>query len=186
MPQIRELHWKLCQLAFHIKNSVFYHLPTRGRAGIKLGDADTSSSYLNCLIVPCQYYTTFIYFLATFYTIFGTNILIQCPVPVHVCCMFYVSQNIHIKRNPNGTKTGGAYFWNICDFWEEKSTRDDVRGGHEAGGRALDPSGHPGHCFALILPLENPKYSKIILHKFLSRLDSIWYWVSAKHKTCNR
>ena len=40
-------------------------------------------------------------------------------------------------------------FWNICDFWEEKSTRDDARGGHEAGGapqgvrRALDPHGHP-------------------------------------------
>ena len=24
--------------------------------------------------------------------IFGTNILIQCPVPVPVCCMFFVSQ----------------------------------------------------------------------------------------------
>ena len=24
----------------------FYHLPTRGRAGIKLGDADTSPMYL--------------------------------------------------------------------------------------------------------------------------------------------
>ena len=24
----------------------FYHLPTQGRAGIKLGDADTSPSYL--------------------------------------------------------------------------------------------------------------------------------------------
>ena len=29
-------HQKLC----------FYHLPTRGRAGIKLGDADTSPTYL--------------------------------------------------------------------------------------------------------------------------------------------
>ena len=24
----------------------FYHLPTRGRAGVKLGDADTSPTYL--------------------------------------------------------------------------------------------------------------------------------------------
>ena len=51
--------------------------------------------------------------LATFYIIFGTNILIQCLLPVPVCCMFYVSQNIHIKRNLNGIKTDGAYFWNI-------------------------------------------------------------------------
>ena len=43
--------------------------------------------------------------LATFYTIFGTNILIQCPVPVPVCCMFFVSQNIHIKQSPNAIKT---------------------------------------------------------------------------------
>ena len=41
------------------------------------------------------------------------------------------------------------FFWNIYDFWEQESTRDDARGGHEAGGRApggrraLDPRGHP-------------------------------------------
>ena len=37
------------------------------------------------------------------------------------------------------------FFWNIYDFWEEESTRDDARGGHETGGqaRALDPCGHP-------------------------------------------
>ena len=44
----------------------------------------------------------------------------------------------------------------------------------------------PQHCFALILPPENPKYSKIILRPFLSRLDFVWYWFSAKDKTCNR
>ena len=82
--------------------------------------------------------------LATFYTIFGTNILIQCPVPVPVCCMFYVSQKPNIKRSPNGIKTDGELFWNICDFWEVKSTRDGARGGQEIGGapqggrRALD------------------------------------------------
>ena len=38
--------------------------------------------------------------------------------------------------------------------------------------RPLSP-GHLGHRFALILPPENPKYSKIILRPFLSRLDSI-------------
>ena len=38
--------------------------------------------------------------------------------------------------------------------------------------RPLSP-GHLGHRFALILPPENPKYSKIILRPFLSRLDSV-------------
>ena len=33
----------------------------------------------------------------------------------------------------------GDLFWNIYDFWEVKSTRNDVRGGHETGGHALPP-----------------------------------------------
>ena len=31
-----------------------------------------------------------------------------------------------------------------------------------------------------------PNILKIILLPFLSRLDSVWYWFSAKHKTCNK
>ena len=81
--------------------------------------------------------------LATLYTIFGTNILVQCQVLVPVCCMFYVSQNIHIKWNPNGIKTGGTYFWDIWKIPEEKSTRDGARGGHEAGWRACPPRRAP-------------------------------------------
>ena len=63
--------------------------------------------------------------------------------------MFFVSQKIHIKRSPNAIKFHGEHFWNIYDFWEEKSKRDGARGGHEAGGapqgvrRAMGPRGHP-------------------------------------------
>ena len=81
--------------------------------------------------------------LATFYTIFGTNILIQCPVPVPVCCMFFVSQKPNIKRSPNGIKMDGDFFWNIYDFWEVKSTRNGVRGGHEVGGAPYPPRRAP-------------------------------------------
>ena len=69
--------------------------------------------------------------LATFYTIFGTNILIQCPVPVPVCCMFFVSQNIHTKRSPNVIKNLRGFFWNIYAFWEQESTRGDARSAHK-------------------------------------------------------
>ena len=85
------------------------------------------------MIVPCQYYSTFINFWQLFTLFFGTNILIQCPVPVPVCCMFYVSQKPHIKGSPNGVKMVEELFWNICDCWEVKSTRDGARGGHETG-----------------------------------------------------
>ena len=55
-------------------------------------------------------------------------------MPVPVCCMFYVSQKPHIKRNPNGIKMDGELFWNIWDFPEEESTRNGAHGGHETGG----------------------------------------------------
>jgi hypothetical protein len=36
-----------CVGAYHLKNYFFcYHLPTRGRAGVKLGDADMSQTNL--------------------------------------------------------------------------------------------------------------------------------------------
>ncbi len=69
----------------------FYHLPTQGQAGTKLGDADTSPTYLYFLIVPCYYIINLgclicIYML--FYMIFGTNLLTQSPVPVSVFSLF--------------------------------------------------------------------------------------------------
>ena len=109
--------------------------------------------------------------LATFYTIFGTNILIQCPVPVPVCCMFFVSQKIHIKQSPNGIKTNRDFFWNICDFWEEESTRDGARGGHEAGGapqggrRAPDPHGHPVRRLTLFFCRKKANFTRKIWAK---------------------
>ena len=70
----------------------FYHLPTQGRVGIKLGEIDMSP--VVSIIFDCSmpiFYNLHI-LLATFYTIFETNILIQCPVPVPVCCIFFISQ----------------------------------------------------------------------------------------------
>ena len=86
--------------------------------------------------------------LATFYTIFGTNILIQCPVPVPVCCMFFVSQNIHIKQRPNGIKTEGDFFGIFGEF-RKKNQRETMRegatrqGAPQRGRHATDPRGHP-------------------------------------------
>ena len=91
---------------------------------------------------------SFYILLANFYIIFGTNILIQCPVPVPVCCMFFVSQKIYIKRSPNEIKTYGDFFgiyvnfgkWNQCETMPEGPTR--VRGVPQGVGRALGPCGH--------------------------------------------
>ena len=91
-------------------------------------------------------------FLATFYMIYWTNILIQCPVPVPVCCMFFVSQKIHIKRSPNGIKTDGDFF-GIYVIFGKKNQRETMpegatRQGRAPGGRrAPDPRGHPVRWF---------------------------------------
>ena len=45
--QMLYLYDQDCDGACHLKNYFFcYHLPTRGRAGVKLGDADMSPTYL--------------------------------------------------------------------------------------------------------------------------------------------
>jgi hypothetical protein len=74
--------------------------------------------------------------LATIYMIYWTNILIQCPVHVPVCCTFFVLQNTHIKRSPNTIKIYGELFWNICDFLEMESTQTEAHGHHHPPGRA--------------------------------------------------
>ena len=83
-------------------------------------------------------------------------------VPVLVCCMFFVSQKPIIKRSPNRIKTDGDFFWNICDFWEVKSTRDGARGGQEIEGHAPGRQARPGLSWApckvvdaLLLPQES-------------------------------
>ena len=70
-------------------------------------------------------------FLATFYMIYWTNLLIQCPVPVPVFCMFFVLQSIHIKRSPNAIKFYGELFWNICDFGELESPQTEAHTAHK-------------------------------------------------------
>ena len=71
------------------------------------------------------------------------------PVPVY--CMFYVPQKPHIKRSPNGIKTDKEYFWNICEIWEEESTRDGARGGARGRGARLPPSWGPRKAVAALL-----------------------------------
>ena len=101
--------------------------------------------------------------LATFYTIFGTNILIQCPVPVPVCCMFFVSQKIHMKQSRNGTKTDGdflEYMWFLGRRINERRCPRGPRGrGHAPRGRARPrPSWPPHKAVGALLSLQERQY----------------------------
>ena len=69
----------------------FYHLPTRGRAGIKLGDAwyvSNLSIIFDCSMLYYLLFWTVLGFIFHFYIIFGTNLLTGGPAPVSVFTLF--------------------------------------------------------------------------------------------------
>ena len=69
----------------------FYHLPTRGRAGIKLGDAwyvSNVSIIFDCSTLYYLLFWTILGFIFHFYIIFGTNLLTGSPT--QNCCFLPV------------------------------------------------------------------------------------------------
>ena len=128
----------------------FYHLPTRGRAGIKLGDAwyvSNVSIIFNCSMLLYLLFWTILGFIFHFYITFGTNL--WTGGPAQNCCFlpFSVFQR---NRISNGVQTE----WNLRDrdFPTEHDPGDldptprSARGGHEGGGHA--PLGVPPTSWA--------------------------------------
>ena len=124
----------------------FYHLPTRGRAGIKLGDAwyvSNVSIIFDCSMLYNLLFRTLLGFIIHFYIIFGTNLLTGGPA--QNCCFLPISE-FRGKRISNGVQTE----WNLRerDFWNEHDPGDldptsrKLPGSHEVGGRAY-PLGTP-------------------------------------------
>ena len=97
----------------HQKSS-FYHLPTRGRAGIKLGDAwyvSNVSIIFDCSMLLYLLFWTILGFIFHFYITFGTNLLTGGPA--QNCCFFAyfnISEKQNIKRSPNGMKPSRTWF----------------------------------------------------------------------------
>ena len=124
----------------------FYHLPTRGRAGIKLGDAwyvSNVSIIFDCSMLYYLLFWTLLGFIIHFYIIFGTNLLTGGPA--QNCCFLPISE-FRRKRISNGVQTE----WNLRerDFWNERDPEDldptsrKLPGSHEVGG-APTPLGVP-------------------------------------------
>ena len=124
----------------------FHHLPTRGRAVIKLGDAwDVSnvSIIFDCSMLYYLLFWTLLGFIIHFYIIFGTNLLTGGPA--QNCCFLPISE-FRRKRISNGVQTE----WNLRerDFRNERDPEDldptsrHQPGGHEVGG-APTPQGAP-------------------------------------------
>ena len=116
----------------------FYHLPTRGRAGIKLGDAwyvSNVSIIFDCSMLYYLLFWAILGFIIHFYIIFGTNLLTGGPAHISVLLPVSVFRG---KGISNGVQTE----WNLQerDFWNKRDPEDlewtssNQQGGHEAGG----------------------------------------------------
>ena len=132
----------------------FYHLPTRGRAGIKLGDAwyvSNVSIIFDCSMLYYLLFWTLLGFIIHFYIIFGTNLLTEGPA--QNCCFLPV---LGFRRK--GISNGVQPEWNLRerDFLNEQDLGDldptsrHKRGGHEVGA-GLPPL--PGAPSTLVGPL---------------------------------
>ena len=100
----------------------FYHLPTRGRARIKLGDAwyvSNVSIIFDCSMLYYILFWTLLGFIIHFYIIFGANLLTGGPA--QNCCFLPISV-FRRKRISNGVQTE----WNLRerDFRNKRDPED--------------------------------------------------------------
>ena len=69
-------------------------------------------------------------------------------MPVHVCCMFFVSQKIHIKQSPNAIKTHGDFF-GIYVIIGKKNQHETMPEESTRKGRAPRGRARPGPSWPL-------------------------------------
>ena len=124
----------------------FYHLPTRGRAGIKLGDAwyiSNISIFFDCSMLLYYLFWMLMGFILHFYIIFWTNLLTGGLAQIVV---FLPILEFRRKRISNGVQTEWNLrerdFWNECDPEDLDPTSRKQPGRHEVGG-APTPPGAP-------------------------------------------
>ena len=115
-----------------------HHLHTRGRAGIKLGDAwyvSNVSIIFYCSMLLYYLFWMFNGLYYTLYIIFGTNLLTQGPVQIAVFLPISVFRR---KGISNGIQTKWnlreSYFWNKRDPEDLECKSRSNWGGREGGG----------------------------------------------------
>ena len=125
----------------------FYHLPTRERAGIKLGDAwyvSNVSIIFDCAMLCYLLFWAILGFITHFYIIFGTNLLTGGPARIVVFCLFQCSEEKEYqtksKRNEINWR---SYFWKESNPGNLECMSGETRVAHEGGGHAPCPVGPP-------------------------------------------
>ena len=133
-----KLHWEIMLGSIPHQKICFYHLPTRGRVGIKLGDAwyvSNVSIIFDCSMLLYYLFWMIMGFIIHFYITFGTNLLTEGPA--HIVVLLPVSV-FRRKGISNGVQTEWnlrqSYFLEEYHLGDLESTSEDPRGGHEIGG----------------------------------------------------
>jgi hypothetical protein len=86
---------KIVLATCHLKNYFCYHLPTRGRVGVKLGDAWYVANISIIFDAPCLFYTSCFMFslhFVEFYAFSGTNLLRRCHSASSYFLLFFYSR----------------------------------------------------------------------------------------------
>ena len=116
----------------------FYHLPTRGRAWIKLGDAwyvSNVSIIFDCSMLCYLLFWAILGFIIHFYIIFRTNLLTGDPA--QNCCFLPISV-FRRKGISNGVEINWrSYFCKESYRMDLDPTSGAKGGAHEGGGRPL-------------------------------------------------
>jgi hypothetical protein len=137
-----------CVGACHLKNYFFcYHLPTWGRARVKLGDADTSPTYPKNLMLHACFHTICLVFRYTswhFYAFSGTNLLTSRHSASSLFSVIFVFQKSY-TGNILGIEWNQRESPRISSKLSENRREDGVgpRGGHTPGRRGPGPGRAP-------------------------------------------
>ena len=108
----------------------FYHLPTRGRAGIKLGDASYVSNVsiiFDCFMLLYYPFWMFMGFTIHFYIIFGTNLLTGCPAQIAVFCPFQCFVEKEYQTESKRNETFGNVIFGANVIQRTWTLRQDVK-----------------------------------------------------------
>jgi hypothetical protein len=105
-----------------------YHLPTRGRAGVKLGDAWYNSNVSIILMLhACSYTICFVFCYTSwcFYAFSGTNLLTRCHSASSLFSTIFVFQKSYTENilGIGWNKSRTSYF-----YWSFAKTKDETEG----------------------------------------------------------
>ena len=151
----------------------FYHLPTRGRAGIKLGDAGYVSNVsilFDCFMLLYYLFWMSIGFILHIYIIFVTNLLTGGPGRIAAFCLFQYFEEKEYQTESKRNETFGSMIfgtnviprtWSASQEAAEAAMR--VGGAPTPTGRApclVGPSGIHRRTSSSYISLRTPKRSE--------------------------